>query len=240
MPLRILVDRLQKHTTLTPEEREALAGMHSVERTLSDGECVVYQSDRTSQCTIVLSGLLVRRKLVGSRNQIIAICIPGDFTDLQTLHLPVMDHDIASIGSSRVALISHAALGRILDKFPRLAHLFWRDALIEAALFREWVCIVGARDAIARVSHLICELAARLEAVGLLKDNEFHTPLTQQNIADATGLSAVHVNRTVQELRRSGLISWENREVTLIKRAELEALADFSGDYLHQRADGDD
>ena len=237
MPLRVLVDHIEKKVFLSPDDQYALAGIPFLERSLKDGERLACRDEIARQCTILLKGFLLRRKLVSTRNQIIAMHVPGDLPDLQTLHLPVLDHDIVSAGPSTVAVVSHDALNRVLDNSPRLTHLLWRETLVDAAIFREWVCNVGFRDAPTRIAHLLCELASRFEAVGLLDDNQFQVPLTQHHVADAACLSVVHVNRTLQELKRTGLISWEGRSVRLLRRDRLEEVGDFSSDYLHQKDD---
>ncbi|MGY3506681.1 MULTISPECIES: Crp/Fnr family transcriptional regulator [unclassified Bradyrhizobium] len=132
-----------------------------------------------------------------------------------------------------MAFIPHSHLQNLLTSSAPLTHVFWRETLINGAVFREWVAALGARSALSRIAHLLCELAARLEVVGLMPNNSFEFPFTQQNMADACGLSAVHVNRMIQELRSRGLIEWERREVVLLNRGELEALAEFNSDYLH-------
>ncbi|MGC2083724.1 MAG: Crp/Fnr family transcriptional regulator [Bradyrhizobium sp.] len=166
-------------------------------------------------------------------NQIVAVYVPGDAPDLHSLHIPVMDHELASAGSSTVAFVSHAALRAVLAASPSLTDALWRETLVDAAIYREWVASLGARDALGRVAHLICELAVRLDAVGLVRDGTFEMPFTQANLADASGLSAVHVNRTVQELRHRGLISWHGKTVVMLDRAMLEVVAEFDPSYLH-------
>jgi CRP-like cAMP-binding protein len=190
----------------------------------------------SSQCTVLVSGFLARTKIVGDREQILAFHVPGDFPDLQTLHLPVLDHDLVSIGPSRVGLISHEHLKNILGASRTLTHVFWRETLVDAAMFREWVSRVTARDALGIIAHLICELAVRLQAVGLVQTGSFHVPFTQQDFASASGLSSVHVNRTMQELRRRGLLKWENKEISLLDFEGLERVAEFNPDYLHLHA----
>ncbi len=175
----------------------------------------------------------MRQKAVAGKNQILAFYVPGDAPDLHTLQLPLMDHDLTSAGPTTVAYISHADIRTMLDYSRGLRNAFWRETLIDAAIYREWIANL-ARNAIARISHLLCELAARLDNVGLVEDGMYRVPFTQENLADASGLSAVHVNRTLNELRRSGLIKWQRQTFTLLKREELEEVADFQSDYLHQ------
>ncbi|MEZ2148213.1 Crp/Fnr family transcriptional regulator [Bradyrhizobium sp. DN5] len=115
----------------------------------------------------------------------------------------------------------------MLDGSPRLTYAFWRETLIDAAIYRQWVANLGGHDAIAKIAHLICKFLARLEVVSLARDNRFQLPFTQKHVADACGISIVHVNRTLQELRRRGLITWEEGEVAVLNREELESIAEF-------------
>jgi CRP-like cAMP-binding protein len=122
----------------------------------------------------------------------------------------------------------------MLEASRSLTNAFWRETLVDAAIYREWVATLRARDAIARIAHILCELAARLDMVGMLEDDTFQMPFTQANLAYACGLSNVHISRTVQEMRHRGLISWQGKTVELLKRKELEIVAEFVPDYLHQ------
>ena len=133
--------------------------------------------------------------------------IPGDIPDLQSLHLEIMDHSLATVVPTKVAFIPHEAVRTFLRAHPRIADVFWRETLIDAAVFREWVVNVGRRDAYARIAHVLCEIYVRLRAVGLVDGQAYQLPITQAELGDATGLSTVHVNRTLQELRGNGLIT---------------------------------
>jgi CRP-like cAMP-binding protein len=179
-----------------------------------------------------MSGFLSRQKTVGARNQIFSFYVPGDIPDLHTLHLPVMEHDICSVGPSTVAFVPHSFLIDALMKSPALMRGFWRETLIDAAIYRERVGSLGSRQALARMAHLFCEFATRLDIVGLVKDNSFNLPLTQQILADALGLSTVHVNRTLQDLKRRNLIEWDRHVMRLPNRSALEAMAEFNPEYL--------
>jgi CRP-like cAMP-binding protein len=234
MPSQKLIRRLQTVVGLSDEDRIQLANMPHTVKEFTDGEYIVREGDRASRCAIVMSGFVFRQKLVGTRAQILSIYLAGDMPDLHTLHLPLMDHNICSAGPSTVGFVPHTYLNDILTNSSWLIHALWRETLVDAAIYREWIASL-ARDARSRVGHLICELAARLEVVGLLEGASFYLPFTQQNIADACGLSVVHVNRTIQELRQLRLIEWERRTLTLLRRKELEELADFTPEYLHLR-----
>jgi CRP-like cAMP-binding protein len=228
-----LIDRLQAVANLSAGDLDLLAEMPTMVKSFGDGAYIMRDGDKSSHCCLLLEGFLARHKIAGDRSQILSFHVPGDIPDLQTLHLPIMDHDLTSVGRATAAFISHDWFSRTLDRSPSLAHVFWREILIDAAIYREWIANVGARDAIARIAHLICEIEARLAAVGLVSGNTFNLPLTQRNLADACGLSNVHVNRTLQELRTRGLIVWDGRTVTILKRKDLEFVGDFQRNYLH-------
>jgi len=228
-----LVDRLRAIANLSADDLNLLAEMPTMVKSFSDGAYILRDGDVSAHCCLLLEGFLTRHKIAGDRSQILSFHVPGDIPDLQTLHLTVMDHDLTSVGRAMVAFISHDWFSRTLDRSPSLAHVFWREILIDAAVYREWIANIGARDAIARIAHLICEIEARLAAVGLVSDNTFNVPFTQRNLADACGISNVHVNRTLQELRTRGLIVWEGRTVTILKRNDLKTVGDFRKSYLH-------
>jgi CRP-like cAMP-binding protein len=233
MPHRKLISRLQAVVGISEQDQAKLARMPFKLKTLGNGECVVRQGNSPTNSTVVMSGFLARQRVISARNQISAFYVAGDMPDLHTLHLPVMDHELCSVGSSTVASVPHAYLKEVMNGSPGLTQAFWRETLIHAALYREWVENLGSRQALGRVAHLICELAARLELVGAVDKGSFRLPLTQQHVADACGLSAVHVNRTLQQLRREGLIEWQNQIVQLLDRTALEDAAEFDRDYLH-------
>lgn len=233
MPHRKLIARLQSVAGLSQQDQVRLTRMPYKIRTLENGDCLLREGDRPTHSTVVMSGFLSRQRVISARNQISSFYIPGDMPDLHSLHLPRMDHELCSVGSSTVASVPHAYFRDVMSESPRLTQAFWRETLIHAAIYREWVENLGARRALGRIAHLLCELAARLELVELLDNDSFDLPFTQQNVADACGLSVVHVNRTVQELRNEGLIEWEHGSVRLRDRTALEEVAEFSRHYLH-------
>ena len=234
MPHRRIADRLQAAVGLSAADRALLGAVPKSIRSYPDRTVIEREADAPAHCFLIFEGFVIRQKVVGGRNQILAFYVPGDAPDLHTLHLPQMDHDLVSVGPTTVTQISHVALKEMLAQSLSLTHAFWRETLIDAAIYREWVANVGSRDALARVAHLICELASRLEIVGLVQDGSFNLPFTQANLADACSLSNVHLNRTLQELRRRRLIKWEGRTVTLLDREQLEQIAEFDPGYLHQ------
>src|ERR1700747_1734948 len=171
MPTSLFAKRTREAVGLSSADQEALQSLRVLERTLENRDLLCREGDTATHCTILLSGFLARHKIIGEREQILCFHVPGDFPDLQTLQLPVLDHNIVSIGPSRVGQISHAQLQAILVASPKLAHAFWRETLKEAAIFREWVCNVAGRDALGSIAHLFCEIATRLDAVGLIEND---------------------------------------------------------------------
>lgn len=197
---------------------------------------IVREGDRPWQSCLLVDGFLQRYKMLSDgKRQIMSFHVPGDIPDLESLHLQIMDHSLATVTASRVALISHDALRALTHAHPRIGDLFWRATLIDAAIFREWIVNVGSRDAHSRIAHLICELYLRLKAVGLTNGYTFEAPITQSEIGDATGLSTVHVNRSIQRLRSEGLITLEKARCTITDWDRLEEAATFDPTYLHQR-----
>jgi CRP-like cAMP-binding protein len=206
------------------------------ERTLNHGEPLLREGDTASQCAIGRAGFLASYKITSDREQIVAFHVPGDFPDLQTLYMPVSSQNVVSIGSSRVGLISHSDLKSLIATSQKLASVFWRETIIEATILRDWLCNIAARDALSSIAHLVCEIASRMEAVGLVTDGSFHLHLTQQDLANASGISIVHVNRTLQDLRKRRLVRWENRTVTLLDFEGLKRIAQFEPGYLHGKS----
>jgi CRP-like cAMP-binding protein len=154
-------------------------------REFGKGEIVARTDDRPQSCCVILTGFLCRQKVVAARNQITSIYIAGDMPDLHTLHLPRMDRELCSIGTSTVAFVPHAYLRHALAGSAGLTNAFWRETLVQAEIHREWVDRLGSRHAVSRVAHFICEVLARLESVGLGEDQIFNAPFTQRIVADA-------------------------------------------------------
>ena len=203
-PLDKLVLKLESiaGTPLSEQETKAIRALPTTLKTFRRDQDIVREGDRPSQCCLLVEGMLCRYKVLpdGSR-QIFSFHVPGDVPDLQSLHIEVMDHSLATITASTVVFIPHSAIMALCRSKPRIADLLWRDTLIDAAIFREWIVNVGTREAYNRIAHLICEIFLKLKAVGLATGNSCEFPITQSEIADATGLSNVHVNRSIMKLR---------------------------------------
>ncbi len=186
----------------------------------------------------MLTGLLCRYKIVaGGKRQIVAFHTPGDMPDLHSLHVKVMDHNLGAIAASQIFIVPHERMRAVIHSVPSLGELLWRDTLIDAAIFREWTVNVGRRSAYTRIAHLLCEVLLRMRAVGLTDGDSCDLPVTQEDIGDATGLSNVHVNRSLQDLRGDSLIEIGRGALKVLSWERLAEAAEFDSTYLHLRAD---
>jgi CRP-like cAMP-binding protein len=201
---------------------------------LASGEDVVREGEQTTDCCLIIDGLMHRYKvLANGKRQILGFHTPGEFPDLFGLHVSRADHNLASVIPCTVALIAHSDLHRILRRCPDVMDLLWRDTLLQAAISHAWIIGLGRRSARARLAHLFCELFCRLSAVGLTERTRCSLPLTQAELGDALGLSTVHINRTLQELRRDGLLRLESGRLTINDWDRLTATAEFDPAYLN-------
>ena len=196
---------------------------------------VVKEGDRISHCWLVLSGFCVRHKYVGDGGrQIVSIHMAGDLVDLQNALLGVADHGVQTLTECKMAKLPVDAVRQLTDLRPAIKDALWHDTLVDASIHREWVANLGRRDAPTRIAHLLCEFALKLEAVNLGEQLNYELPMTQDQLADATGLTVVHVNRVLQALARDGLIERVTpRSVLIGNWKRLAAAGDFRSDYLH-------
>ena len=206
------------------------------ERTVKSaaGEDLVCEGDRSESVRLFLSGWACRYKaLEDGRRQIVSFILPGDTCDAHIYLLSSMDHSIASLTSVTYAELDRAAFERLMSADSSVAEALHCETLAARAIQREWAVNLGRRDALERVAHIICELFERLQTVGLTDANSFAFPVTQMDLADATGLSTVHLNRTLQELRAAGLITLRDRSLTIVDPPALASTAMFNPGYLH-------
>jgi CRP-like cAMP-binding protein len=229
-----LIAKLQSIFTLTDDERAMIEAMPMQVVNLRENQDIVREGDRPSRSCLLLEGFTCTYKITGDgKRQIQAFHIPGDVPDLQSLHLKVLDNSVGTLTPCRVGFVQHEALRELCHRNPRVADAFWRSTLIDASIFREWITSIGRRDALSRVSHVLCEFIVRLKAVGLAQDHSCDLPVTQTEFADALGLSTVHINRTLQELRGSGLISLKGSFLQVMDWDGLKEAGDFDAAYLH-------
>lgn len=196
---------------------------------------VVSDGQKSTDCCLIAEGFCVRSKTIADgKRQILSIHIPGEIPDLMSLFLHVMDHDLSTLTPCTIGFISHDALQKLHRRRPNVAEIFWRDTLIDAAMFREWIVNVGQRPAPARLAHVMAELRERLKVIGRADGNTFEMPLTQEQIADALGITAVHANRVIRQLREDGIVDLHRGRVSVLDEAKFQELADFDHRYLHQ------
>ena len=230
-----LIRALELRDTLTDEERDVLLNAATRELDVQSGQDIVKEDSRPTESSLIVSGLAARYKvLAGGGRQFTALHVPGDLVDLPSFLLKKMDHAVVALAPTRIAKVPHETLKRISTDFPHLARMLWLVTLVDGAIHREWI-FMGRRQAPARLAHLVCELFMRLQAVGLVDESTFLLPLTQVQIADVLGIRVVHMNRTLQELRRDNLITWQGQIVTIRDWTRLQAFAEFDATYLSLR-----
>jgi CRP-like cAMP-binding protein len=224
---------LRRDRSLTEAEARALdeAVSHRIE---VDADVELVRQDEISHQSLLLEqGWACRYgALPDGRRQILALHVSGDFVDLQSFPLKRMDHTVATLSRCRIAVYPHENLRRLSETMPHLTRLLWMATLIDAAILRQWLLGAGQRSALERAAHLICELFTRLDVVGAAPHGVFNLPLTQAELGDALGVSQVHANRVVGELRSRGLVTWRDETVRILDWPGLQALAEFDPTYL--------
>lgn len=211
-------------------ERAIRESMHHI----GAGEDLICEGDRVNSVRIILSGWLCRYKtLEDGRRQIVNFVLPGESCDAYSYLLSMMDHSIATHTPVVYAELKRAQFEALVADDRSLAEAFWCETLVNSAIQREWAINLGRRLALERVAHLLCEIHERLRPVGLIEGNSCAFPVTQTDLADATGLSVVHLNRTLQELRSSGMIMLRDRTLTITDLDAIKSAALFSPNYLH-------
>lgn len=231
--LDLLVRKFERRDDISAAQREAIRSLPVQLRQVRAGESIASEGDRQTASLLLASGFAARFSLMrdGGR-QFTELGLPGDFMDLHSLVMKRMDHGVLALADCELAAIPHEALRDLTAQDPHLARLLWLETVVDAAIHRVWMVGLGRRDALSRMAHLFCETQVRLDAVGLAGGLSFDFPLSQTELADVLGLSAVHVNRTLMALRSSGLIDWREGRVTLNDWARLVRLADFDPLYL--------
>jgi CRP-like cAMP-binding protein len=229
-----LIRQLETVSRLDDEDRRALSELPMRTRLIEENNDIFREGHASTECCVILSGVACRYKIIaGGRRQILSFHFAGDMPDLQGLLLSKMDHCLAVLTKADVAYIPHAAIRTLSEQRPALAKAFYRQALVDGSIFREWIANVGQRLALQRVAHLICECFERMRSLGLADDKTFELPVTQSELGDATGLSSVHINRTMQSLRKAGLVISKGKVHTIPDWVRLREAADFNSAYLH-------
>jgi len=232
--------RSRRGVMLTEQERAALDSAVAKIQSVEPRTTIIREGEKTNESTFLIDGFMSRyiddRK--GLR-QLVAIHVPGEFVDLHAYPMQSLDHSIETLTPAKIAFVPHKALDSIVEDQPDLARKFWFSTLIDASLHRAWLFRLGRLDAVGRVAHFLSEMNARLEAVGLSDGRRFTLDLTQGDLAEACGLTTVHTNRVMRQLREAELCVFRASVVEIIDRAGLERRGDFDGQYLYLAPSGE-
>jgi len=232
--ISVHLKQLRKRTEISAEEERVIRNSVAETRRLPADEVVVHSGVELSSSLMLLDGWMARSKdLESGERQVTELHVAGDFADLHGFTLKKLDHDVLTLTECTVAVVPHDRLKEITERYPHLARVYWFSTNIDAAIHREWALSLGQRSAISRMAHLFCELYVRLEIVGRAHRDTYELPLTQRELAECLGLTVVHANRTIQELRRRGLVEFENRRLTILDRRGIEGVAEFDPSYLY-------
>jgi CRP-like cAMP-binding protein len=230
-----LIRRLRTASGVSEDDIRAIQALPITVKEYPAERAIVSDGQRATECCLIVRGFCARSKTTSEgRRQILSLHIPGEIPDLMCLHLQVMDHDLSTLTQCRLGFINHDTLRLLYRRQPNLADIFWRDTLIDAAMFREWIVNVGQRPAPARLAHVIVELRERLKLIGRVEGSSFEMPLTQEQVGEALGITAVHANRVIKQLRQDGITEFARGRVTILDEDKLMELAGFDGRYLHQ------
>jgi CRP-like cAMP-binding protein len=236
--LEPMVTKLCYRYPLQEADRAVLRELPHKVRSVAAQQYLVEERQPATHCCLMLSGFSVRHKIVAAgARQIVAIHMAGDAVDLQNSMLGIADHSVQMLTAGEVAMIPRDAVQQIALEHPRIGMAMWKDTLVDGSIFREWIANVGRRDSLTRMAHVLCEFALRLRLAGLGEQSHYELPMTQEQLADVLGLTAVHVNRTLQALEQQQLITRHKRSVVIGDWERLASAGDFDATYLHLRDD---
>ena len=231
--LDILVGYLELRDDLNEEERQLITSLPHEIRTFKRHDNLVTDHTSPNVSCVLTKGYAARAIYMekGTR-QLTAVHIPGDFVDLHALLLKIMDHSVIALTDCEAAFIPHDRLRALTEQAPHLSRVLWLSTVVDAAISRAWLTCIGRRSPHQHIAHLFCELYVRLNAVGLATDNRFSFPVTQSDLADMLGLSIVHVNKTLAQLREMQMFIWKGSTVEILNFAKLAKYSDFDPVYL--------
>ncbi|MEJ7935574.1 Crp/Fnr family transcriptional regulator [Sphingobium sp. AN558] len=225
--------RQRRRNQLSQDDLATLETAVSEVRTVPGRRTLAEKGAPITFSTYLIEGIICRYMddRDGAR-QLVAVHVPGDFVDLHGYPLKRLDHDVATITTCKIACVPHGALDEIVATRPKLAKMLWFSTLLDAAMHREWIFRLGRLDAIARVGHFFCEIEAKLRAVGRSDGSTFLLPLTQADLGEACGMTPVHMNRMLRELKEQGLMEVRRDIVIMTDRSALMRLCEFDPSYL--------
>jgi CRP-like cAMP-binding protein len=232
--LEDVIRKFERRAPLDDSDRVALRALPFTSKLAKPHDVLVHEGRAPDVSSLILSGFAVRQKLTADgRRQIVSFHLAGDFVDLESAMLRCTDHNIQALTQLEYATVPVRAVLDLIDTHPRIARALWVDTLVDAAIYREWVLNVGRRSAFERIGHLLCEFARRLEIAGLGTTTGYRFPMTQEQLADAVGLTPIHVNRTLRAMDEQGLIRRHQRFIEIPNWELLRRTSDFSETYLH-------
>lgn len=234
MTIEKLLLKLRRRDDVSAEEEGVLRAIVGPVQSVPARRYVVREGEPLKHSTLLVEGIMGRyRDMRDGQRQITELHVSGDFADLHSFTLKRLDHDILALTDCSISSVSHDALRNVTEHFPHLTRLLWFSTNLDAAIHRAWAVSLGRRDAAARVAHLVCELQIRLQIVGMADDQGYALPLTQADLAECLGLTPVHVNRVLKELRERGLLTFRGGQVRIEDVAGLRRLGEFTTDYLY-------
>ena len=233
-PVEALLRQLRRRDDVSEQEADMLRAAIGRTETVGAGERVITAGVPLTQSMLLLDGFVARYKdLAGGQRQITELHVPGDLVDLHGFLLKRIEHHVGTLTVARVAWLPHAALSELTERAPHLGRVLWTMTLVDASIQRERLLTIGRRSALARVAHLLCELHARLDAIGAVTDGRFRLPLTQIDLADAIGLTSVHLNRMLRQLRAENILTLRTSQVEILNLPRLREIAEFDPGYLY-------
>jgi CRP-like cAMP-binding protein len=229
-----LLLKIRKRFDLSPRNEDMLRSAMTETVDFGRQKIIVPENEPVGYSSLLVDGIACRSTwLDNGERQIMEINLPGDFVDLHSYPLGWLDHDVTALTHCRVVKLSHRAIERMIEVDRRLGRILWFLTMLDASIHREWLVTIGSRPAVARIAHLFCELCYRLNVVGLVdSDNRYHLPLRQADIADSLGLTPVHTNRKLKELREMGLCTFQDSWARIHDLAALERAATFDARFL--------
>lgn len=226
--------KLRARDEVNAEEEKAIRALVSHTLELPADHTFIHAGRELTESTLLFDGWMARAKdLQSGQRQLAELQVSGDFVDLHGFTLKRLDHDIITLSRCRVAVVPHDRLRDMTERYPHLTRLYWFMTNIDAAIQREWTLSLGRRTALARMAQLFCELRLRLGIIGQVDRGSYDFPLTQVELGECLGLTPVHVNRTLQELRRRGVLELKQRRATILDVDALESIAEFDSRYLY-------
>lgn len=230
------VEKLNGFAPLDPREVIALEAATANPRTYPARHDLIREGDQPGPVFVVLEGWAFRYKILprGTR-QIMAFLIPGDCCDLHNNMLAEMDHSIQAVTAAKVAMIPRARMDEMMAVYVNIARAMYIAQLVDEGILRSWIVSMGRRSSAERVAHLMCELYLRAERASDVQEDEVSLPLPQAVLADALGMTPVHINRVLKELRKSGAMEIRRGSLLIRDPRKLVQIAGFDDNYLHRR-----